>query len=104
MRFLVQPDGVYLSLEGGSAILLPNATFDPLSKSIDISAIPISVSVDGVIIERAVGINVDAGIVSVVLEDLTSVEAAVLIDYAKRSGTTMVDATKTEIENVGRKP
>lgn len=98
MKFLVQPDGVYLRGVDGSDILLPGVIFDPQTGAIDVSAVPFDIAVEGIVITGAKSLSVTGGVSRVVLVDDTDVSTEDVIAYAKEAGTRTVEATKKQIE------
>lgn len=98
MRILVQPDGVYLALRDGESTLLPGVTYDAKIGRVDMSALPLELAVDGIVVERAKELRVESGVQLVVLEDDTTVAVEDVNTYVKETGASRVDATKEEIE------
>lgn len=98
MKFIAQPDGVYLVLRDGEATLLPGVTYDAKTGRVDASALPVELAVDGVVVERAKELRVESGVQLVVLEDDTTVAVEDVNTYVKETGASRVDATKEEIE------
>lgn len=96
MRFIVQPDGVYLAIGDREAMLLPGVSFDFKANAVDVSSLPVDIAIEGIVLENAKELLVVDGELVVKLIDDSVIEADKLRAYARRIEATRIDATKSD--------